>query len=107
MLQDVGATFGPVKVNLRSWRDTPVWADDTGCRVTMRDLPYHGGTFPHDVHISEGGRRLLAARLAALQPSDITALFTASRFPEPISSWAGAFQSKVEQIASRTCDTGT
>ena len=103
MLQDVGATFGPRKVDLDDWRDMPVWADDTGCRVSMASLPHDGGTFPKDVHISDGGRRLLASRLAALSRADVVSLFTHARFPGRVEDWVDAFQQKVDQIASRRC----
>jgi hypothetical protein len=103
MLQDVGATFGPRKVDLDDWRRTPVWADERGCRVTMASLPHDGATFSSDVWISEGGRRLLAGRLSALTPSDIAALFVHARFPGPIDQWVDAFADKVARIAGRSC----
>ena len=31
MIQDLGATFGPTKVNIAAWRDMPVWADRHAC----------------------------------------------------------------------------
>jgi hypothetical protein len=105
MLQDVGATFGPRKVDLPAWRDAPIWADATGCRVSMADMPHDGSTFPRDVHISEGGRRLLAARLAALPLPQVEALFAASRFPAPVHDWTNVYQEKVTRIAGRTCPT--
>ena len=103
MLQDVGATFGPRKVDLDDWRRTPVWADDRGCRVSMASLPHDGGTFSEDVSISDGGRRLLAERLGALTRSDIASLFRHARFPGRIDEWVDAFSDKVAEIAGRTC----
>ena len=62
VLQDVGATFGPAKVNLARWHDLPIWTDRATCTVSMRTLPFHGSTFP-DARISEAGRALFAGRL--------------------------------------------
>jgi hypothetical protein len=103
MLQDVGATFGPRKVDLDDWRRTPVWADERGCRVTMASLPHDGATFSGDVWISDGGRRLLAGRLDALTPGDVASLFVRARFPGQIDEWVDAFADKVAQIDGRTC----
>ena len=65
MIQDVGSEFGPKKVDLDNWRSMPVWH---GCVqracVSMKDMPYNGGTF-EDAAISEDGRRLLAEPSAA------------------------------------------
>src|SRR5205809_627579 len=60
LLQDVGATFGPLAVDLEAWRKAPMWAERATCRVSMRSLPFQGATFV-DVDITEGGRRLLAS----------------------------------------------
>ena len=65
MIQDLGSTFGPKKVDLENWKATPIWKDPARCIVSMRQLPYDGGTFP-DTQISEAGRRLLARQLSAL-----------------------------------------
>jgi hypothetical protein len=103
MLQDVGATFGPRKVNLEAWRDTPIWADADRCRVSMKHLPHAGGTFV-DVEITDGGRRLLADRLTRLSTSQIETLFSEARFPGDPGEWVSAFQQKVRGIAERpTC----
>jgi hypothetical protein len=59
MIQDLGASFGPPKVNLARWRDLPVWHDRTTCMLSMRALPFEGATF-EDVTISEAGRALAA-----------------------------------------------
>jgi hypothetical protein len=107
MLQDLGSTFGPRKLNRDNWAATPVWADAGGCRVSMREMPYDGATFV-DVEISEEGRSLLAARLRSLSSSQLDTLFRGAAFPEPadrapadISAWATAFEHKVAQIANR------
>jgi hypothetical protein len=111
VVQDLGATFGPLKANLERWRETPVWADPAGCRVTMTQLPYGGTTF-HDTAISETGRALLADALGRLSRAQVEALFAAARFaelaplyrPRPVQEWADAFEAKVREIRSRRCD---
>jgi len=80
-IQDVGATFGPKKVDLHRWRDTPIWTDASQCLVSMRRFPYTGGTFP-DTRISEAGRQLLVRQLSAIGEPQAIALFTGARFPE-------------------------
>jgi hypothetical protein len=32
MIQDLGATFGPKRIDLEKWRATPVWSDPRRCR---------------------------------------------------------------------------
>jgi hypothetical protein len=108
-LQDVGATFGPKGLNLEAWRATPIWADPSTCRVSMKALPYQGATF-RDTVISEGGRRLLADELKQLRRQQLRDLFIASDFIEfarnsaagrDVESWVAAFEDKVRQIADR------
>jgi hypothetical protein len=102
LVQDLGATFGPRKVNLRKWRHTPVWTDRASCLVSMEDLPHGGGTFA-PVHISEAGRRFLADRLGELTRAHVRALFESARFPqhdgEPVEAWVDAFEDKVREIS--------
>ena len=45
MLQDVGATFGPRKVNLSAWRTATIWTDRARCEIGMPDMPHGGATF--------------------------------------------------------------
>ncbi len=108
MIQDLGATFGPTKVNLERWRDTRIWGDRATCTASMHQLPYMGASFT-DVRISEEGRRQLAQQLAALSEADIRSLFADARFPEFYSStddtrdldvWTAAFRARVDQIVS-------
>ena len=100
MIQDVGSEFGPKKADIDNWRSKPVWHGDAAkCRVSMKGLPYNGGTFK-DVTISEGGRRLLADRLRHVSPKHAEALFTAAGF-EDVPEWTTAFQQRVRQIADR------
>jgi hypothetical protein len=105
-IQDLGATFGPNKVNLAQWRERPVWSDRAACRVSMRRLPFEGGTFP-DAVISEQGRRLLGHRLAALSAAEVRGVFEAARFPDyqsttddarDLQAWTAAFRFRVDQI---------
>ena len=102
-MQDLGATFGPRKVDLESWRATPVWADRKMCDVSMEGLPHGGGTFPPG-RISEEGRRLLSERFRTLTRSDVRTLFEQARFPQydgrDISEWVQTFERKVHEIAA-------
>ena len=111
MLQDLGATFGPTKVNYGAWTALPIWADERECLVNMQSMPYQGILFPPTV-ISEAGRALLAERLTLLSTDQIQALFAAARFPDPVTGvepapdftpWVRTFQAKVRQIAERRC----
>ena len=108
MIQDVGAAFGPAKVNVAGWGNLPVWADRRTCTVSMRSLPYQGATFP-DARISDAGRLLLARSLAALSQDQVEDLFRDARFPEfqsgtddghDLDVWVSAFRHRVEQIAT-------
>ena len=111
MIQDLGATFGPTKVNIAAWRDMPVWADRRTCTVSMKPLPYRGATFP-DARISEAGRAQLAQALSTLSRDQIEALFTDAHFPEfqsgtddlrDLHAWVSAFEHRVRQIATARC----
>jgi len=107
--QDLGATFGPAKVDLDGWRKYPIWTDPATCTVSMKTLPFDGATFP-DTRIGEEGRRFLAERLTRLTPEQMRALFVGARFPDyerhsgggrDPQAWVAAFQDKVRQIADR------
>lgn len=107
MLQDLGATFGPAKANLARWHATPVWADRSTCSVSMKAMPFRGGTFP-DARISEAARARVAEQLGAFTDGEIAGLFAAARFPEHYSStdderdlaaWLGAFRARTRQIS--------
>jgi hypothetical protein len=111
MIQDLGASFGPAKVNLARWRDLPIWYDRTSCLVSMRALPFEGATFD-DVQISEAGRALAATRLGSIADSQIERLFAEARFPQfqggtaderDLRAWTQAFKSRVRQIADARC----
>jgi hypothetical protein len=109
LIHDGGATFGPRKVDLSQWQAIRIWDDASACRVSMRELPWGGGTFS-DVQISEGGRRLIAAQLDSLSERQIRELFMGARFPEfeagrwfgpsaRLEAWVTAFREKVRQIS--------
>jgi hypothetical protein len=109
MVQDLGATFGPLKLDLAHWAQTKIWADAPSCRVSMRGLPYGGSTFP-DTFISEEGRQFLGRLLRRLSVDQIRALFEGARvtrFPHRrasarnVDNWVRAFQAKVRAIVDR------
>ena len=106
MLQDLGASFGPKRMDLLNWRQLPVWVDASSCQVSMKMLPFDGATFP-DRQISEEGRQFALTLLRQLTRPQLTTLFDASgvtsfphvlseaRRPEP---WVDAFLDKLAQI---------
>jgi hypothetical protein len=106
LMQDLGASFGPTKLDLHNWRNNPVWADARTCRVSMEHLPFEGGTFPEQ-QISEEGRLFLLRLIEQLSAAQIEALFTSSRVTtfdgvtaegRNSSAWAKGFLEKVRQI---------
>ena len=101
MLQDLGSDFGPYKVNATGWRNTPIWANTSACALSMKGMPYDGGTF-EDVRISEAGRQLVADRLGALTSDQIVTLFRSAGFTD-LDQWVSAFEDKVRQIAGNRC----
>ncbi len=108
MLQDLGATFGPTKLDHANWTKAPIWESDSGCVATMASLPYNGATF-RPVRISEEGRQLLAARLSRLSENGMHQLFRAAGFPDAatgapraadVSPWVRTLQAKMAAIAT-------
>jgi hypothetical protein len=106
LMQDLGATFGPNKLDLTNWRKMNVWQDPRACRVSMKHLPYQGATFS-DAHISEEGRRFLLTLLEQLSPIQIRELFEGSGVTgydsvsgeaRDASAWSEAFLDKVRQV---------
>jgi hypothetical protein len=106
VIQDLGATFGPAKLDLLNWRATPMWQDARTCRVSMKQLPFSGGTFS-DTQISEEGRTHLLGLLEQLSEDHLAGLFAgsgATRFNtvgaegRSARAWAAAFRDKVDQI---------
>jgi hypothetical protein len=107
LLQDVGSTFGPSKVDLEAWKKTPIWEDRASCLTSMKELPYDGATYG-EARISEAGRRFLSDKLIKLSDRQLTDLFASSRFDDalgllrrrsPIAEWVTAFKERVRQIA--------
>ena len=106
MIQDLGSTFGPTKVNLARWRDMPIWRNRQHCQISMSDDPYEGATFT-PAEISEEARQQLARPLASIGEEDVRRLFADARFPEFLSgtdderdleAWVHAFRHRVDQI---------
>jgi len=106
ILQDLGGSFGPTKLDLHNWRSTPVWVDPRSCLVSMKHMPWGGATFP-DTRISEEGRLFLLSLLEQLSAAQLRDLFAGARVEssEGITAegrqpaaWAAAFLDKVRQI---------
>jgi hypothetical protein len=108
MLQDIGAAFGPRKVDLEEWEKAAIWADRASCTATMAGLPYEGATFK-PVKVTEAGRRHLTTLLEQLSDDQVRALFAGARFDQskgligftasPIAEWVRVFKQKVRQIS--------
>jgi hypothetical protein len=107
-IKDLGATFGPERVDLGHWKEVPIWTDRASCRVSMNTLPYQGATFG-EAQISEEGRQFALKLLRPLSAPQLNALFAASGMsahPPMLSAgrkpqeWTDAFLAKVELIAS-------
>jgi len=108
IIQDLGATFGPKKMDLPNWKQVAVWSDARACKVSMSALPFSGATFP-ERQISEDGRQFALKLLRQLSREQLDALFIAagvSSFNHVIAeahtprAWTDAFLAKVDQIAS-------
>ena len=107
MLQDVGAAWGPRKVDLPEWEKAPIWSDRATCTTSMDALPYHGATFK-PTKITEAGRKHLGSLLSQLSDSQIADLFRSARFDQPtgmvglhstpIAEWVRVFKKKVGEI---------
>lgn len=106
VLQDVGATFGPTKLDLKAWEQVPVWENRAACTLSMRDLPFEGATFGQAT-VTEAGRRFIGNLLSQLSDQQLAELFTHARFAEKrgvftptsaVSDWVRAFKTKVRSI---------
>jgi hypothetical protein len=106
LLQDVGASFGPTKMDLEAWARVPLWDDRASCTVSMRSLPFEGATFGQAT-ITETGRQFIGGMLAEFSNEQLTALFTGARFGEkrglttpvtPVAEWVRIFKQKVQAI---------
>ena len=107
LLQDVGATFGPTKMDLDAWQKVPMWGDRAACTVTMKQLPFDGATFG-TATITERGRRFAADLLSQLSDAQLTELFESARFSEKrglfspvyaVADWVRAFRVKAKAIS--------
>ena len=105
-INDLGGTFGPMRVDLANWTRVPIWTDARACRVSMKGLPFGGATFP-ETQISEEGRQFALRLLGALTRDQLNTLFEASgvtSFPHVLAAarqsqaWTDAFLDKVGQI---------
>src|SRR5687768_7288963 len=107
MLQDIGSSFGPRKVDQEKWEAVPIWSDRATCTATMDSMPYKGATFK-PVKISEAGRKHLGGLLSQLSDAQISDLFRAARFDQPsgfitrkatpLAEWVRVFKQKVRTI---------
>lgn len=106
IVQDLGATFGPLKLDLPNWRRTPVWTDRATCTVSMKTMPFGGATFV-DRRISEEGRLKLGGLLEQMSEAQLAVLFTESGIAsfdqiaaegKDAGAWVRTFRDKVRQI---------
>jgi hypothetical protein len=106
LLQDVGATFGPSKMDVEAWAETPLWEDRANCVISMREMPYDGATFGR-VSISESGRQFLGHLLSQLSDKQLHDLFSEARFgdrrglldtPHSVAEWIAAFRTRVRAV---------
>ena len=107
MLQDVGSTFGPRRVDLEGWETSKLWDDRAACRISMNELSHGGATFG-PTRISERGRRFLVKLLGGLTDAQLADLFATARFDRPrsafsktspVSQWVRVFKQRVRAIS--------
>ena len=107
MMQDVGATFGPRKVDLKDWERATIWQDRSSCTITMEDLPVKGATF-QTISIGDEGRLLLAGLLDQLTDEQLKDLFAGARFDHrrgpldpytPVADWVQVFKARRSAIS--------
>ena len=106
IIQDLGATFGPLKIDLQNWRRGRIWTDAKTCTVSMKNLPWGGATFP-ERKISEAGRLMLLRLLEQLSDRQVRDLFEGSRVTSHqqlgvegrhTEAWVAAFKDRLSQI---------
>jgi len=107
LLQDVGSTFGPRRVDLEDWERAPIWKDRGVCTITMRDLPVKGATFG-EAKVSEDGRQFLSGLLEELTDVQLVDLFAGARFDKrrgpfaassSVEEWVRVFKARRAAIA--------
>ena len=133
MINDLGFTFGqgfdgtpreaPQAVRERSrllgtaslqgFRVSPLWLDPRQCITDIRSFETGAKDGSANKRISEAGRAMLAARLAALTDADITDLFRVARIerrgeliggaPPTVQQWVDAFKTRRRVIESTRC----
>ena len=104
LVQDLGATFGPRKVNLDAWRHTRIWSDRASCQVSMESMPHAGGTFPPRPHLG-GGTAIPGGRGSARSHGQRSARSSRERDSrsttvEDVEAWVTAFEDKVREISA-------
>jgi hypothetical protein len=108
LLHDVGATFGPRKLDLASWEKVAIWQDRATCTLSMRELPHGGATF-RETRVLEDGRQFLGRFLSQLSERQLTDLFITARFDHhggplnrtrPVADWVRVFKEKVTAITA-------
>jgi hypothetical protein len=108
LIQDLGATFGPTKLDLANWKHSAIWRDARACHVGMEHFPFGGGTFP-EAQISEEGRMLLVSLIGQLSPAQVRQLFAGSGVSlsdgiaaegRDADAWGDVFMDKVRQLQS-------
>jgi hypothetical protein len=107
LVQDLGSTFGPNRVDLDEWEQAEIWEDRAACKLSMEKLPYGGGTFG-PTRVSERGRRFFAKLVGELSDAQLTDLFTWARFDKsrslwketsPVSEWVRVFKKRARVIS--------
>ena len=71
MIQDLGATFGPKKMDLPNWKRTPMWVDARACRVSMKSAAVRRR---HVRRSADLGGGTAASRCELLRPLDAAQL---------------------------------
>jgi hypothetical protein len=106
IIHDLGATFGPLKVDLQNWKRGQIWKDARTCTVSMEHMPWGGGTFT-ERRISDSGRLLFLRLVEQLSDGQLRDLFEGSRITTQdqfsaeatrADAWVRAFKGRVEQI---------
>ena len=124
LIADLGSTFGrgassfgvvidaESRPTFAAWSTLPVWEDRATCRVHWATRSAHSNPA-----IAEEGRKLLAARLAALTTEQIRALFVVARIerrgetlnegvtqrPVTVDDWRLAFERRRAEIVEARC----
>jgi hypothetical protein len=121
LVHDLGYTFGggagwlPFvygKMDIDSWRSTPVWSDRAACVLHVRSA--YNSTL-HDTKISEAGRRFASELLAQLGRQQLEDLFRVARFEQAgqvdrhgrritTADWADVLEAKIAELRANRCE---